>query len=109
MKLGMYLFAEYINLFISSAVLATLFFGGYNFPWMDQVAAAVPSGLFSLICVGVFMLKIVGFILFFMFVRWTLPRFRYDQLLNLGWKGLIPLALLNMVVTGAVVLWIFNR
>lgn len=109
MKLGMYLFAEYINLFISSAILATLFFGGYNFPWMDQVAAVVPSGLFALICVAVFMLKIIGFILFFMFIRWTLPRFRYDQLLNLGWKGLIPMALLNMILTGAVVLWIFNR
>lgn len=108
MKLGMYLFAEYINMFISSAVLATLFFGGYNFPWMDQVAAAVPSGLFSLICVVVLMIKIIVFILFFMFIRWTLPRFRYDQLLNLGWKGLIPLALINLVITGAVILWFFN-
>lgn len=109
MKLGMYLFAEYINMFISSAVLVTLFFGGYNFPWMDQVANAVPSGIFSLICVGALMTKIIGFILFFMFVRWTLPRFRYDQLLNLGWKKLIPLALINLVITGAVILWFFNK
>lgn len=108
MKLGMYLFAEYINMFISSAILATLFFGGYNFPWMDQVAAVVPSGLFSLICVVVLMIKIIGFILFFMFVRWTLPRFRYDQLLNLGWKGLIPMALINIVIVGAVILFFFN-
>ena len=108
MKLGMFLFAEYINMFIASAVLATLFFGGYNFPWMDQVASLVSPGWFSLICVGVLMLKIVGFILFFMFIRWTLPRFRYDQLLRLGWKGLLPLALVNMVVTGAVILWFFN-
>jgi NADH-quinone oxidoreductase subunit H len=108
MKLGLYLFAEYINMFISSAVLTTLFFGGYNFPWMDQVAGAVPSGLFALICFVVFMIKIVGFILFFMFIRWTLPRFRYDQLLGLGWKGLIPLALVNLVITGAVILWFFN-
>jgi len=108
MKLGLYLFAEYINMFISSAVLATLFFGGYNFPWMDQVMNAVPSGIFSLICVGVLMVKVIGFILFFMFIRWTLPRFRYDQLLNLGWKGLIPLALVNMVITGAVILWFFE-
>jgi len=109
MKLGMFLFAEYINMFISSAVLATLFFGGYNFPWMDQVQAAVPSGIFSLICVGVLMAKVVGFILFFMFVRWTLPRFRFDQLLNLGWTKLIPLALFNMLVTGAVILFFFNK
>lgn len=109
MKLGLYLFAEYINMFISSAVLSTVFFGGYNFPWMDQVASAVPSGLFSLICVSVLMIKVIGFILFFMFIRWTLPRFRYDQLLNLGWKGLIPLALINLVVTGGVILFFFNK
>ncbi|MNL64147.1 NADH-quinone oxidoreductase subunit H [compost metagenome] len=90
-------------------MLATLFFGGYNFPWMDQVQAAVPSGIFSLICVGVLMAKVVGFILFFMFVRWTLPRFRFDQLLNLGWTKLIPLALFNMLVTGAVILFFFNK
>ncbi|HET8573084.1 MAG TPA: NADH-quinone oxidoreductase subunit NuoH [Edaphocola sp.] len=108
MKLGMYLFAEYINMFISSAVLATVFFGGYNFPWMDQVATSVPSGLFALICVVVLMIKIIGFILFFMFVRWTLPRFRFDQLLNLGWKGLIPLALANLIIVGGVILFFFN-
>jgi len=109
MKLGLFLFAEYINMFISSAVLATLFFGGYNFPWMDNVQAAVPGGIFSLICVTVLMVKIIGFILFFMFIRWTLPRFRYDQLLNLGWKKLIPLALINMVITGFVILYFFNK
>lgn len=109
MKLGMYLFAEYINMFISSAILATVFFGGYNFPWMDQVQAAVPEGLFSLICVTVLMLKVIGFILFFMFIRWTLPRFRFDQLLRLGWTGLIPLALINLVITGGVILFFFNK
>lgn len=109
MKLGMFLFAEYINMFISSAVLATLFFGGYNFPGMDAVQAAVPSGIFALICVGVLMIKVIGFILFFMFVRWTLPRFRFDQLLNLGWTKLIPLALFNMLLTGAVILFILKK
>src|SRR3954469_15188673 len=81
MKLGFYLFAEYINMFISSAILATLFFGGYNFPFMDQVAHALNPILFALICVLVLLTKIIGFILFFMFIRWTLPRFRYDQLM----------------------------
>jgi len=109
MKLGLYLFAEYINMFISSAILATLFFGGYNFPGMDAVQEAVPSGLFSIICVTVLMIKVVGFILLFMFVRWTLPRFRYDQVLNLGWKGLIPLALINLIITGGVILFFFNK
>lgn len=109
MKLGFYLFAEYINMFVSSAIISTLFFGGYNFPYMDQVQAAVPGGIFSLICVGALMTKIVCMILFFMFVRWTLPRFRYDQLMNLGWKSLIPLALVNMVITGAVVLMMVKK
>jgi NADH-quinone oxidoreductase subunit H len=112
MKLGFYLFAEYINLFISSAVLATLFFGGYNYPGMDWVMEHVGgagSGIFALTCVGALLIKIVAFIVFFMAVRWTLPRFRYDQLMNLGWKSLIPLALLNMVVTGGVILWFFNK
>jgi len=88
--------------------LATLFFGGYNFPFMDQVAASVSPLLFTIICVLVLLTKIIGFILFFMFVRWTLPRFRYDQLMRLGWKSLIPLALINMLITGIVVLWVIK-
>lgn len=108
MKLGFYLFAEYINLFISSTVIATLYFGGYNFPFMDMVAQSVHPMLFTAICVLVLLSKAIGMILFFMFVRWTLPRFRYDQLMKLGWKSLIPLALLNMLVTGAVILWVLK-
>ena len=111
MKLGFYLFAEYINMFISSAIIATLFFGGYNFPFMDLVSAKLGAGSvwMALICVGALMTKIICFILLFMFVRWTIPRFRYDQLMNLGWKSLIPLALLNMLVTGGVILWVLNK
>lgn len=109
MKLGFYLFAEYINLFISSAIVATLFFGGYNFPWMDNVAASVSPLLFTLICVLVLMTKVICLILFFMFMRWTLPRFRYDQLMRLGWKNLIPLALVNMLITGAVIIFVLNK
>ena len=109
MKLGFYLFAEYINLFVSSAIMATLFFGGYNFPWMDQVAASVPAWLFTLICVLVLFTKIITIILIVMFIRWTLPRFRYDQLMRIGWKNLIPLALVNMLVTGAVIIFVLNR
>jgi NADH-quinone oxidoreductase subunit H len=108
MKLGFYLFAEYINLFISSAIMITLFFGGYNFPFMDQVASAVNPLLFSIICILVLVSKAVAMVLFFMFVRWTLPRFRYDQLMKLGWKTLIPLALVNLLATGVAILWIFK-
>jgi NADH-quinone oxidoreductase subunit H len=104
MKLGFYLFAEYINMFISSAVMATLFFGGYDIPFLDEskLAPNLAAGL----GVAALMVKIVLFIFFFMWVRWTIPRFRYDQLMNLGWKVMIPLALLNMLVTGGVILWI---
>lgn len=109
MKLGFYLFAEYINLFVSSAVISTLYFGGYNFPFMDEVAANVSPILFTIICVLVLLTKAICIILFFMFVRWTLPRFRYDQLMKLGWKSLIPLALLNMVITGVVILYVLNK
>jgi NADH-quinone oxidoreductase subunit H len=108
MKLGFYLFAEYINLFISSCIICTLFFGGYNFPFMDQVAAAIHPMLFSALCIMVLITKAVCMVLFFMFIRWTLPRFRYDQLMKLGWRTLIPLALFNMLVTGVVILWVIR-
>jgi NADH-quinone oxidoreductase subunit H len=109
MKLGFYLFAEYINMFITSAILACVFMGGYNFPFMDQVQQAVSPALFATIGVLVLFAKIIFFILMFMFIRWTLPRFRYDQLMDMGWKKLIPLALVNMVITGAVILFFFNK
>ncbi len=109
MKLGFYLFAEYVNLFISSVLISTLYFGGYNFPFMDQVAANVNPMLYSIICLMVLMTKAVLVILFVMAVRWTLPRFRYDQLMKLGWKSLIPLALVNMLITGGVILWALNK
>jgi NADH-quinone oxidoreductase subunit H len=85
MKLGFYLFAEYINMFISSAVIASLFFGGYNFPGMD----AFSGNTLAIIGTLVFFAKIVFFIFVFMWIRWTLPRFRFDQLMHLGWKSLI--------------------
>lgn len=105
MKLGFYLFAEYINMFVSSAVISVLYFGGYNFPFMDNLRAALPAGatghnIMTAIQVVVMFAKTFFFIFFYMWVRWTLPRFRYDQLMNLGWKALIPLAILNVVVTG---------
>jgi NADH-quinone oxidoreductase subunit H len=106
MKLGFFLFAEYINMFISNVIIVCLFFGGYQFPGMDWVAAHVPAWLFSALCVGVVMVKAIAMVLFMMFIRWTIPRFRYDQLMNLGWKTMIPLALVNMLITGAVLLWL---
>ncbi|CAN5470732.1 NADH-quinone oxidoreductase subunit NuoH [soil metagenome] len=103
MKLGFYLFAEYINMFISSAVMATLYWGGYNYPGMDWVLAHTGGVVGPLIGTVVLFAKIFFFIFFFMWVRWTVPRFRYDQLMDLGWKVLIPLAIANIVITGLVI------
>lgn len=108
MKLGFYLFAEYINMFVSSAVIATLYFGGYNYPGMDWVAAQAGTVIAPLIGTAVFFIKIFAFIFFFMWVRWTIPRFRYDQLMHLGWKGLIPIAIANIIVTGVVIAYFEN-
>ncbi|MBC8986277.1 NADH-quinone oxidoreductase subunit NuoH [Pedobacter gandavensis] len=103
MKLGFYLFAEYINMFVSAAVMASLYFGGYNYPGMDWVLVQTGTVIAPLIGVGVFFLKIFAFIFFFMWVRWTIPRFRYDQLMHLGWKVLIPLAIANIIITSIVI------
>ncbi len=97
MKLGLYLFAEYINMFVSSAVMALFFFGGYNYPWMDEITNPNAQALIGL---GVMFAKTIFFIFVFMWIRWTIPRFRYDQLMHLGWKILIPFSLLNLLATG---------
>lgn len=106
MKLGFYLFAEYINMFISSAVISTLYFGGYNFPFLESLGLA--GNWLAIIGTFIFFMKIFFFIFFFMWVRWTIPRFRYDQLMNLGWKIMIPLSILNIVITG-IVLWFTGK
>jgi NADH-quinone oxidoreductase subunit H len=102
MKLGFYLFAEYINMFISGAVMATLFLGGYHFPGLDKLGLS--PNVFAFVSFMVLFTKITFFGFIYMWIRWTLPRFRYDQLMKLGWKSLIPLAILNVVITGVVIL-----
>ena len=102
MKLGFYLFAEYINMFISSAVISTLYFGGYNMPFLARFVH--DPNLLSILGTVFLFAKIFFFIFFFMWVRWTIPRFRYDQLMTLGWKVLIPLSIANIFITG-LVMW----
>jgi NADH-quinone oxidoreductase subunit H len=103
MKLGFYLFAEYVNMFNSGAIIASLFFGGYNLPFQDFFIGLVgQTWILSLIQFGFFFGKIIFFIFFFMWIRWTLPRFRYDQLMTLGWKILLPLSIINIMITGLV-------
>jgi NADH-quinone oxidoreductase subunit H len=103
MKLGFYLFAEYINMFISSAIISSLYFGGYNFPFIDQLGLS--HNMLTLLGTLIFFGKIFFFIFFFMWIRWTIPRFRYDQLMHLGWRIMIPLAIFNIFLTAGIVLW----
>lgn len=103
MKLGFYLFAEYINMFISGVIMATLYLGGYDIPFVNEAAWGTEWWVGALGFLSL-MAKSFFFIFLFMWIRWTIPRFRYDQLMNLGWKVLLPLALANMIITAAVVL-----
>jgi NADH-quinone oxidoreductase subunit H len=111
MKMGLYLFAEYINVFVASAVMSVLYFGGFNFPGQHDLLhfltnkwdAVTAQNIVTIVgLVGLFA-KIFTFIFFFMWVRWTLPRFRYDQLMRLGWTILIPLAMFNILLTGGLI------
>jgi NADH-quinone oxidoreductase subunit H len=106
MKLGFYLFSEYVNMFLSGAVMTTLYFGGYDIPFVNDanLIHTIGQNWVTIIEGAVFFVKISLFIFLFMWVRWTVPRFRYDQLMNLGWKILLPLSLFNMLVTGALIL-----
>ena len=104
MKLGLFLFGEYVNMFISSALITTLFLGSYNFPGLAAIGQHFGENAMGIASIFIFLIKTFCVILTFMWIRWTLPRFRYDQLMHLGWKTLIPLALVNLLVTGAVLL-----
>jgi NADH-quinone oxidoreductase subunit H len=100
MKMGFYLFAEYANMFISSTIIAVLFFGGYNYPGMAWAVENWGVNIANVIGIAALFAKLCFFIFFFMWIRWTIPRFRYDQLMNLGWKILIPLSIFNIIITG---------
>ena len=103
MKFAMSFMAEYMNMIVGSAVTVTLFLGGWHFFGLENVGGPVWSGLISF---GIFFVKTAIFLFVFIWVRWTLPRFRYDQLMNFGWKFLLPVALTSIVVTGT--LWIMT-
>lgn len=108
MRMGFYLFAEYAAMFISSTILAVLYLGAYNYPGMNWAVENWGVNIANVIGIIVLFIKICFFIFFFMWIRWTIPRFRYDQLMRLGWKMLIPLAIANIVVTGIVILLFDN-
>ena len=104
MKFSLFFIAEYASMVTASALMATLFFGGWDVPFTAHDNIGPYSGWLSLLSVGIFLAKILFFLFVFMWVRWTLPRFRYDQLMSLGWKVLLPLALVYIVLIAAVML-----
>ncbi|HEX5218267.1 MAG TPA: NADH-quinone oxidoreductase subunit NuoH [Verrucomicrobiae bacterium] len=103
MKFAMFFMGEYCNMILVSAMMVTLFFGGWTLPWfgLDQPATTLPGGVLH---IGIFLGKLFLFLVLFIWIRWMWPRFRYDQLMNLGWRRFVPLALANILIT-AVWLW----
>jgi NADH-quinone oxidoreductase subunit H len=115
MKMGLFMFAEFIEIAIIAALFSTLFLGGYNLPFLTDagfvfpgnVTLAMPHWLVVVTQLGVFLVKILVMSSFQILIRWTLPRFRYDQVLMFAWKFMFPLALANLVVT-AIAAWILQ-
>jgi NADH-quinone oxidoreductase subunit H len=104
LKFGLFMLAEYSNVFTACAVITTLFLGGWHLPYVENLGLTALA--LSILQVLTFCVKVTLVLLFFIVVRWTIPRFRYDQLMNLGWKVMLPLALANVLVTGFVLLLI---
>ena len=117
MKFGMFYFADFLETILIACLTTTLFFGGWQVPYLDRAgfyfpwvhggyepALLLPHGVVVLMQVSSFILKVCFFCWLFMTIRWTLPRFRYDQLMRLGWKMVFPIALVNLFVTAAVLL-----
>ncbi|MGH9870783.1 MAG: NADH-quinone oxidoreductase subunit NuoH [Candidatus Polarisedimenticolia bacterium] len=104
MKFLMFYMAEYGNMILSSTLMVLLFFGGWHLPGLDRLLAGAPDSVVGLVHLGVFSAKLSFFLFLFIWVRWTLPRFRYDQLMNLGWKVMLPLALVNMTWSALLIL-----
>ncbi len=103
MKFGMFFIGEYANMFAGAAMMTTLFLGGWTLPFLGlDVPPADGEWFKGLLHIGIFMGKMLAFMFIFMWIRWMLPRFRYDQLMDLGWRRMIPLALANIILTAAV-------
>lgn len=102
MKFGMFMLSEYLALFAAASLITTLYLGGWQAPYIEYLDLSPIT--VSLVQVGAFFTKFVMCVVFFMIVRWSMPRFRYDQLMNLGWKVMLPLALLNIALTGLFIL-----
>lgn len=108
MKFGMFFLAEYANMFTSSMIIVLLFFGGWNLP-VPPEWLGLQQGSFCLSAIQfcILIVKTLMLVFFFIWVRWSVPRFRYDQLMYLGWKVLLPLAIVNLIIT-SIVLYILK-
>jgi len=100
MKFAAFFMSEYVHMTVAAALMTVLFFGGWHLPWIGVPFSGWVAALFSL---GVFAAKVVFFLWFFVWVRWTLPRFRFDQLMALGWKVMVPLSVLNFLWVGVAI------
>jgi NADH-quinone oxidoreductase subunit H len=108
MKFSLFFIAEYANMVTASALIATLFFGGWDIPFTSADNTGAVAGLLVLLSALIFIAKVMFFLFFFIWVRWTLPRFRYDQLMSLGWKVLLPLAIAYIIIVATLVLVLDN-
>jgi NADH-quinone oxidoreductase subunit H len=104
MRFGMFYLGEFIEIITSSAIMVTVFFGGWRFPGAESLAAGLPNVAFVLISLLVWSLKVFLFCAFQLLIRWTLPRFRPDQLLRLGWQRLLPISIANVVLAAGWIL-----
>ena len=104
MKFALFFLAEYAAVVVSSAVIVTLYLGGWQVPYLQNFG--LPDMLVSVLQVLAFVLKVVFMVFVFIWVRWTIPRFRYDQLMNLGWKVMLPISIANLVITAIVLTFI---
>lgn len=107
MKFAAFFLAEYANMIIASAMIVTLYFGGYNLPFFNIENLGLANWLVVIIQVGTFFFKLCALLFFFLWIRWSLPRFRYDQLMNIGWKVMFPLSLINILWV-AILIMIFK-
>lgn len=104
LKMGFYMFSEYAAMFFSSAFISVLFFGGYDYPGMEWVTDNWGVNIANILAFISLFAKTLFFIFFYLWVRWTIPRFRYDQLMKLGWKILLPLAFINLFAVAIITL-----
>lgn len=104
MKFGLFFMGEYANMVVASALMTTMFFGGWSLPFapFNAPAQTIAVGIAHIL---IFLLKVFAMLFIYIWVRWTLPRFRYDQLMNVGWKIFLPLTIVNLLITATVLAW----